>query len=187
MTATPIRSTDDVIQFLVGQHEQIKDLFEDVLARSGKAREKAFFDLRRLLAIHETAEEEVIHPRARRELDNGEPLIEERLEEEHEAKVALAELEKLDVDSDEFTRKITELHAAVLKHAEHEENEEFERLRKSLTDEELARMVSSVELAEEVAPTRPHPGVESKAGNLLVGPFAAMLDRARDAIDSPHK
>ncbi|SEL13224.1 hemerythrin domain-containing protein [Rhodococcus maanshanensis] len=187
MTATPIRSTDDVIQFLVGQHEQIKALFETVLARSGKAREQSFFELRRLLAIHETAEEEVIHPRARRELDNGEPLIEDRLEEEHEAKVALAELETLDVDSDEFTRKITELQAAVLEHAEHEENEEFERLRKSLTDAELARMTNSVELAEAVAPTRPHPGVESKAENLLVGPFAAMLDRARDAIDSPHK
>ena len=39
-----------------------------------------------------------------------------------------------------------------------------------------------VELAEAVAPTRPHPGVESRAANMLAGPFAAMLDRARDAI-----
>jgi hypothetical protein len=33
-----------------------------------------------------------------------------------------------------------------------------------------------------MAPTRPHPGVESAAANILVGPFAAMLDRTRDAI-----
>lgn len=185
MATTPIRSTGDVIQFLVDQHKQIKVLFNDVLALSGKAREQAFFDLRRLLAIHEAAEEEVVHPRARRDLDNGEPLVEDRLEEEREAKVALAELEKLDVDSDEFTRKITELRSAVLRHAQHEEDEEFDRLRRALTDQELARMTNSVKLAEAVAPTRPHPGVESKAENLLVGPFAAMLDRARDAIDQP--
>jgi len=183
MPTTQIRSTEDVVQFLVGQHQQIKTLFREVLAQSGQAREEAFFELRRLLAIHEAAEEEVVHPRARRDLDNGEPLIEERLEEEHEAKVALSELEELDVDSDEFTAKIRELQSAVLEHAEHEENEEFDRLRKALTDEELARMTNSVKLAEAIAPTRPHPGVESKAENLLVGPFAAMLDRARDVID----
>jgi hemerythrin superfamily protein len=185
MPTTQIRSTEDVVQFLVGQHEQIKTLFREVLAQSGEAREAAFFELRRLLAIHEAAEEEVVHPRARRDLDNGEPLIAERLEEEHEAKVALSELEKLDVDSEEFTAKIKELQSAVLAHAEHEENEEFDRLRKALTDEELARMTNSVKLAEAIAPTRPHPGVESKTENLLVGPFAAMLDRARDVIDGP--
>ena len=32
------------------------------------------------------------------------------------------------------------------------------------------------------APTRPHAGVESQVANLTAGPFAAMLDRARDAI-----
>ena len=37
-------------------------------------------------------------------------------------------------------------------------------------------------LAERTAPTRPHPGVELAGQNALVGPFAAMLDRARDAL-----
>jgi hypothetical protein len=39
-----------------------------------------------------------------------------------------------------------------------------------------------VQLAESMAPTRPHPGVESATANLITGPFAAMLDRARDAL-----
>ena len=36
--------------------------------------------------------------------------------------------------------------------------------------------------AKSVEPTRPHPGVESAKLNFAVGPFASMLDRARDVI-----
>jgi hypothetical protein len=43
-------------------------------------------------------------------------------------------------------------------------------------------MGRAVELAEAIAPTRPHAGVESQISNLMAGPFAAMIDRARDAI-----
>jgi hypothetical protein len=43
-------------------------------------------------------------------------------------------------------------------------------------------MAKAVRAAEAIAPPRPHPGVESAKTNLLVGPFASMLDRARDAI-----
>jgi hypothetical protein len=46
----------------------------------------------------------------------------------------------------------------------------------------LQRMRNAVKLAESTAPTHPHPGVESATKNLLAGPFAAMLDRAKDAI-----
>jgi hypothetical protein len=39
-----------------------------------------------------------------------------------------------------------------------------------------------VRVAEAIAPTRPHPGVESAKLNFALGPFASMLDRARDLI-----
>jgi hemerythrin HHE cation binding domain-containing protein len=58
----------------------------ETLAASGTAREQAFVKLRRLLAVHETAEEEIVHPRAKRKVPNGDKMIEERLDEEHEAK-----------------------------------------------------------------------------------------------------
>jgi hypothetical protein len=43
-------------------------------------------------------------------------------------------------------------------------------------------MRRAVEVAEATAPTHPHPGVESAPANMLAGPFASMLDRARDMI-----
>lgn len=177
-----VTSAAGVVDFLIGQHEQIKLLFEQTLASSGKQRETAFLELRRLLAVHETAEEEVVHPRAKRKLPAGDTIVAARLEEEHEAKTVLAELEKLDVDSEEFSRQLRELRDAVIHHAEHEEQDEFAKLKKDLGGDELERMGRAVRLAESIAPTRPHAGVESQAANLFAGPFAAMLDRARDTI-----
>jgi hemerythrin superfamily protein len=182
MAHTAIKSPTDVVDFLVNQHEQIKSLFAETLAASGKAREKAFVDLRRMLAVHETAEEEIVHPRAKRKILGGAAVVDERLQEEHEAKTVLQKLEKLDVDSEEFTLELSRLRDAVLEHAEHEEHDEFAKLGEALSDEELERMGRAAKLAEAIAPTRPHAGVESQVANLAAGPFAAMLDRARDAI-----
>jgi hemerythrin superfamily protein len=182
MAETAIKSRSDVVDFLVGQHERIKSMFAETLSASGKDREKAFVELRRMLAVHETAEEEIVHPRAKRKIADGAAVVDQRLEEEHEAKTVLQKLEKLDVDSEEFTRRLTELRDAVIDHAEHEEKDEFAKLGEELSDDELARMGRAAKLAEAIAPTRPHPGVESQAANLTAGPFAAMLDRARDAI-----
>jgi hemerythrin superfamily protein len=96
MAQGAIKSPTYVVDFLVSQHEQIKSMFAQALSASGEAREKAFVELRRLLAVHETAEEEIVHPRAKRKIANGAEVVDERLHEEHEAKTVLQELEKLD-------------------------------------------------------------------------------------------
>lgn len=183
MVETFVQSTDDVVKFLKGQHNLIKDMFEEVFSASEpKAREKAFVELRQLLAVHETAEEMVVHPRARHEIADGDKIVDARLHEEHEAKQQLSKLEGMDIDSDEFIDELTKFRDAVIDHAEHEENEEFNQLQRKLDADDLGRMAKAVQAAEAIAPTRPHPGVESAKANFAVGPFASMLDRARDAI-----
>ena len=82
----------------------------------------------------------------------------------------------------EFETKLRALERDVLAHAEHEENEELPGLAAKLDKEKLVRMRKAVQLAESFAPTRPHAGIESAAANFLVGPFASMMDRARDAL-----
>ena len=179
---TMITSGTDVVSFLKSQHEQVKALFERVVSAAGDERTKAFSALRRMLAVHETAEEEIVHPAARRALPNGEDIVRQRLHEENQAKKELAEIEKLDVSSPEFDAKIRKLKAAVIAHAEAEEREEFNALATALEPQRLERMRKAAEFAESVAPTRPHPGIESAAANMLAGPFAAMVDRSRDAL-----
>lgn len=183
MVETFVQSTDDVVKFLKDQHNLIKDMFDDVLsASSAEAREKSFTSLRQLLAVHETAEEMVVHPRARHEIADGDAVIDALLHEEHVAKEHLSKLEGMDIDSKEFIDELTSFRDAVVEHAEREENEEFTKLTRELNAEERKRMAGAVQAAEAIAPTRPHAGVESAKANFALGPFASMLDRARDLM-----
>ena len=119
MVETFVQSTDDVVKFLKDQHNLIKDMFDEVLSASeSKAREKAFVDLRQLLAVHETAEEMVVHPRVRDEEADGEGMVEARLDEEHEAKETLSELEGMDIDTKEFIEELRLFRDKVSAHAE---------------------------------------------------------------------
>ena len=70
MPDATLTSSADVLDFLTGQHEQIKSLFSKTLDNAGPDREQAFMELRRLLAVHEAVEEEIVHPRAKRKLAN---------------------------------------------------------------------------------------------------------------------
>jgi hemerythrin superfamily protein len=184
MSEMIIQSPDDVIAFLKAQHNLIEDMFDQVLhATDPKAREKPFVHLRQLLAVHETAEEMVVHPRVRREVDGVDSIVDARLEEEHEAKELLSGIEKLDTTSQQFIDELTKLRDAVLDHAQHEETYEFPKLQNELDADELKRLTAAVRAAEAIAPTRPHAGVESPMLNFAVGPFASMVDRVRDLIE----
>ncbi|WP_432843517.1 hemerythrin domain-containing protein [Dactylosporangium sp. CA-092794] len=178
---TTTQQEQDVIDLLLAQHNQVKALFAEVKGARGDARRDAFQRLVRLLAVHESAEEQVVHPVARN--DAGDAVVDARLQEESEAKHALSELYDLGVDAPEFDTKFARLERDVLAHATHEERDEFPQLRSHEDPERLRRMTGAVRAAESVAPTRPHPGAgESPVGNLLLGPPVAVFDRMRDAV-----
>lgn len=178
-----VQSPEEVVDFLKAQHALIEDMFDEVLhASDPKAREKPFIELRQMLAVHETAEEMLVHPRVRREINTGDEIVVGLLQEEHDAKEQLSLLEGLDVTSAEFIVELAKLRESVLAHAEHEELDEFPKLERNVDSADLKRMGMAVRAAEAIAPTRPHPGVESAKLNLVVGPFASMLDRARDLM-----
>jgi hemerythrin superfamily protein len=178
------QTTDqDVVDLLLAQHQQIKALFSEVARASGAAKQDRFNELVRLLAVHESAEEQVVHPAARQRDDQAEAVVVERLREESEAKEELAALYDLGVDHPDFDARLRALASAVTAHATHEEQEEFSRLREELAPDRLRRMAQAVKAAEAIAPTRPHPKAgESATANLLAGPPLAVFDRARDAV-----
>ncbi|MGA9489589.1 MAG: hemerythrin domain-containing protein, partial [Mycobacterium sp.] len=151
-----IKSPDEVIGFLKAQHNLIEDMFDQVLyASDPQAREKPFVQLRQLLAVHETAEEMIVHPRVRREVAAVDSIVDARLEEEHDSKELLSSIEKIDITSQQFIDELTKLRDAVLDHAQHEESYEFPKLQKELDADELKRLGAAVRAAEAIAPTRP--------------------------------
>lgn len=172
----------DAVDLLLEQHRHIKDLFAAVDKASGtKTKQERFEELRRFLAVHETAEELVTHPRARL-AEGGNNVVDARLEEETASKKLLASLDGMKVDDSGFGSRFKELKKAVLDHAAAEERDEFPLLRQS-SDSQLTVMAHAIKAAEAVAPTHPHPSAGSAmTTNLMAGPLASVVDRTRDAV-----
>ncbi|MFD5743581.1 hemerythrin domain-containing protein [Streptomyces massasporeus] len=173
---------DDVVALLMRQHGDIRNLFDEVEATKGEERRDAFRRLVRLLAVHETAEEEVVHPFARKRSPGGEQVVKDRLAEEKAAKETLSTLDDMDTDDPTFMPRLLKLRKDVQEHARAEERYEFTHIRRSTDVTNLASMARAVKAAEAMAPTRPHPGVESGAKDVALGPVAALMDRTKDAV-----
>jgi hemerythrin superfamily protein len=178
-----VPTTKHVTDLLHEQHEHIHELFDRVLAAvEPHARLERFEELRRYLAVHETAEELVTHPVARAGVD-GSTVVDDRVAEEDVLKGLLAELDDTDVGDPAFTEKLESLRVQVRQHIEYEEREEFPLIRNENDDAMQAQMARAVEAVEQVAPTRPHPTLGSGAtSQLMVGPLASVVDRTKDAI-----
>jgi len=171
----------DVISAVLADHQEIKSLFAQ-LTQSGAPQADVFERLVRKLAVHETAEEEIVHPLARK-VPGGDEVVDARLHEEDEGKRVLAELEKMGVDDPQFPGKLASLQQAVLAHAEHEETLEHPLIRKHTDGEVLERAAGRFRTAESMAPTHAHAAApESATGNMTVGLFVAVADKVRDAL-----
>lgn len=115
-------------------------------------------------------------------MSGGEPIVDARVAEERRAKELLSTMYDIGPEAEGFDTLLVQLRDDVLAHANHEEQAEFPLLRMVHDQERLERMAKAVEAAEAIAPTRPHPGVESPIANLAFGPIVAVVDKARDAI-----
>lgn len=171
----------NIIRILLEQHAQIRELFVAVKASTGAPKQERFDELRELLAIHEVGEEMILRPVSKNTA--GHEITDARNHEEDEATHVLAELEKMDVNTPEFDTKLSQFEQAVSDHAENEEHQEFPTVLAQRSEEELKRLGERLLKAEKTAPTHPHPTAAGSPGMVKVaGPFASMLDRARDAF-----
>ncbi|MFC4033188.1 hemerythrin domain-containing protein [Streptomyces polygonati] len=179
--AAAMLPSGDVVALLLEQHARIRGLFAEIAVADPDGRKRAFDELRALLAVHEAAEELIVRPMAQKTA--GEAEAEARNAEEKEAAKVLKQLEGMDVTSAEFLRTMAEFEQAVSAHAEHEEQEEFPAIVAQCTVLQRRTMGDRLRRAEHLAPTHPHPIAAGNPTALkLTGPFAAMMDKARDAI-----
>lgn len=178
--ASGIAGETDAVAFLIGQHMAIRDLFTAVRSSEGEARAAAFGQLVRLLAVHETAEQQVLRPATRGTVDGGDAIADARIAEERAAKEMLVELERIGPGGEGFLPLLDKLRAAVLEHAHNEEAYEFRYLKQR--GQSGGAMTAMVKASEAIAPTHPHPNVNSATAHTLTGPVVSIFDRARDAL-----
>jgi iron-sulfur cluster repair protein YtfE (RIC family) len=170
-----------IIDALRHDHNEVREMFARLDAATGEQRGELFQQLLSELVRHEVAEEEILRPVSKR--DAGAAIANARIKEESKAEELLKEMEKLDPGSAEFTTKLAKLRREVERHAEAEETKEFPRVAKKETTERLEQLGRAYEAAKKAAPTRPHPSTpNTPVANMLAGPFAAVADRARDAV-----
>ena len=153
MTDTAVEQ--DAVDLLVEQHTRIRDLFTEAESSSSAARAHAFHCLVRLLAVHEAADKQVLHPLTRLYVHGGDHIVADLLAEEHRTGQTLAALAAMGTDAPEFPRLLTELRTAVLEHANREEAYEFRYLRRDVPAGELRAFSAALRAAEAVTPTRP--------------------------------
>lgn len=171
----------DVIRILLEQHARIRDLFDDVKAAEGEHKEQAFDELRALLAVHETAEEMILRPVSQEVA--GDEVTDARNHEEEQANHVLQELESMDVTSPDFDAQLDIFERAVDRHADAEQNDEFPAIIAGVDADRRVAMGTRLKAVESIAPTHPHPSAAGKpAVQWTVGPFASIIDRARDAL-----
>jgi hemerythrin superfamily protein len=136
---TESASTDEITSLLASQHDHIKGLMTSVQNTRPDERESTFNEFRCYLAGHEAAEEHAMHAIATRRLDNP-GVARSRVREEQEAAAAIADLEALDLASDEFTESFEALSADIIAHAEAEEHRELPDLLGVVSQDELAQI-----------------------------------------------
>jgi iron-sulfur cluster repair protein YtfE (RIC family) len=174
----------DIIKLLTEDHAEVSQLFGR-FSRSSKpeSQDQLAKEIIHELSVHAAVEETFVYPLLRAKVEAGGELADRSIHEHQEMKRLLSDIEKLDATKAESSRMMDKLSSEVRRHVAEEEREVLPKLRQA-TDAGLRDKVGSVvEKAKSVVPTHPHPMVPGNAvAQLLAGPWASLVDHARDLV-----
>jgi hemerythrin superfamily protein len=179
----PMGTSLDIVALVEADHRTAAALLAGVRSAEPSARAELWPGLLHFLAVHEVAEERVVFPAIRAVTTDAGPLLDARIEEQKAAEELLVSMEETDPASAVFADLLARLEAAVLAHAEAEEQHILPIV--VAHDESLDRTTlgARYEAAKRKAPTHPHPDAPHRPpGNLVGGPVVSIMDRGRDHL-----
>jgi hypothetical protein len=135
---------DDIVDVLLSQHEQLRQLLARVPAAPGGDRKRLLGELANLLHAHEFGEQAVVYPAVCDRTSGGSAVAVACMAEEGRIARASAELHDLGPDHPAFNVKFAAFHQAFLDHAAHEEHDEFPRLRRYVPTQRLHLMANEL-------------------------------------------
>ncbi len=173
----------DAVQLLIQDHREVEQLFSQIEAAGGTGPDEAVEQVVRELSIHAAVEEQVLYPAVRNKVPGGEEIADHGIDEHQEVKELLATLDGGDVQGSERAPVLARLMQEVRSHVEEEEGDVLPKLQAAVGPDELRQLGEAMAQAKKMAPTRPHPNAPSTPpGNVVAGPAAALVDKARDAL-----
>ncbi|MGC4791699.1 hemerythrin domain-containing protein [Micromonospora sp. DT178] len=165
------RSIADILD---AEHRQLRELLRRLTDPGPEpAPERGLEVLTAALSRHLSAEEQYLLPAVRSALPDAADRIDRAIADDRALLTALKGL------ADEG---LTDVAARVHRHVE-EAGALVAALREVASAEELIRLGNRLEIAEEAAPTRPHPGTPATPPwNRVVEPAVGVVDKVRDAV-----
>ncbi|SDS17143.1 Hemerythrin HHE cation binding domain-containing protein [Actinoplanes derwentensis] len=162
-----------IVDVVAEQHREIIAL-ADRLSTAPDDRQVASV-LVATLSRHLCAEEQYLYPAVRIVVPDGDRIADRELAEDQELLKSLGGLER---GSD--ATKITE---SIRRHVAADAEELLPLLERMASADDLIRLGNRFEMAEEAAPTRPHPSTPATPPwNKVVDPLVGVLDKVRDAV-----
>jgi len=179
----------DVIELLEHDHREVEQMFADYEQASTKEEKETLRDRIIIeLVRHSEAEEQAVYPLIRKNIDNGDQIIEHEIDEHSKAERIMKELDTMSADDPQFGVLMQQLMAAIKEHVAEEENDVFPQFRTKVSPEELNKRGPPVEALKKIVPTHPHPmAPDHPPFNALLAPGAALVDRARDLLTGRGK
>ncbi|MEV1288960.1 hemerythrin domain-containing protein [Micromonospora sp. NPDC049679] len=174
-----------VVDILAEEHGRIAALCRELTDAAGTPahRGQTAQVLTATVARHLSGEEQYFYPTVRGALPDGARLADQEIAEDREVLRTLEQLQGAAPEDPEFDRLAEAVAAQLDRHRDVAARDLFPGLRGTLSTEDLKRLGNRVEIAEEAAPTRPHPDTPATPPwNKIVEPALGVVDKARDII-----
>lgn len=172
------------IDLLTQDHRDVDELFRRFqIADRDDTKDELARSIVHDLSVHAAIEEQFFYPIVRIQLDDGAKLADRSIGEHAEVKDLLTTIEDSEAGSSDRDNAVAKVIESVRHHVEEEERSIFPSLRFEANDERMDQLGNLMEQAKKVVPTHPHPLVPGNATSQLVaGPWAAIIDKARDLV-----
>jgi hypothetical protein len=174
----------DVVDILTTDHRNVLDLIDSISSAPSPDESRDIADtVIAEIVRHSVAEEMYVYPAMKNHLPDGEAQVQHDIEEHQELEETLKKLEHTSAEDTEFIALVAEVRSQLSHHASDEENSQFPLLREHIPHDELVELGRKVELAKQIAPTRPHPNSpHSELFHKAFGPGVGLVDKLRDAV-----
>ncbi|GAA2599130.1 hemerythrin domain-containing protein [Winogradskya consettensis] len=173
----------NVVDVITREHHELRELCAELTAEGTDAARRRTLAQVVVASVsrHLSAEEQYLYPAVRATVPDGGDLADRELLED---RALLESLRLLDgAKQEELVDRAADVLTRLDRHDEAMARELMPLLLQLASVEDLIRLGNRFELAEEAAPTRPHPSMPvTPPWNKVVDPAVALIDKVRDVV-----
>ncbi len=136
----------NAIDLLKEDHDRVDKLFQKVKATPEGDHRDLFEQIKEELEVHTHIEEAIFYPQLKEKGDEElKKIVLEGIEEHHQVKIFLRELDSLVEDSEKFDPKLKVVMENVTHHVQEEEGEMFQMVKEQFSEHDLQQMGTEME------------------------------------------